>query len=367
MSTLETPVGNRVLEEEEITEAAEPHQGSKAKRARMDLTPYKPTLEEYWERGMQTTKSTLGKELLEEVVQRTGLTKKIVKDWIGNKKTKFRKQNAGPSTSSSPSTSADADTFSITRQRAISGYNLFKREFFRGKSGNGVTTQAASAWRGMGQEQKAAYNSRAANMKPAVPQEISEDARERELNKLQSCGCDAYFMAVNHNTNKAMQHGTDAGLKYMAEKHPDLLWEFGTSVSGGDQDDTKKMMQDEVMDLLTQKWPVIRGNQPLSNAKLRRGEIALEGLPENFAMAKPREMGVNRLRKLFACKDRIVVKVKESIEEDPQAPSGAEERLQALERNIASVEAGTKYVLDEEDVPLSKLPGKKNKNKRKST
>ncbi|KAI8483697.1 hypothetical protein Bbelb_354570 [Branchiostoma belcheri] len=32
MSTLETPVGNRVLEEEEITEAAEPHQGSKAKR-----------------------------------------------------------------------------------------------------------------------------------------------------------------------------------------------------------------------------------------------------------------------------------------------------------------------------------------------
>ncbi|KAI8486710.1 hypothetical protein Bbelb_354580 [Branchiostoma belcheri] len=305
----------------------------------------------------------------------------ILSDWIGNKKTKFRKQNAGPSTSSSPSTSADADTFFITRQRAISGYNLFKREFFRGKSGNGVTTQAASAWRGMGQEQKAAYNSRAANMKPAVPQEISEDAREREvrklykraketLNKLQSCGCDAYFMAVNHNTNKAMQHGTDAGLKYMAEKHPDLLWEFGTSVSGGDQDDTKKMMQDEVMDLLTQKWQLSSGaTSRFPYAKLRRGEIALEGLPENFAMAKPREMGVDRLRKLLACKDRIVVKVKESIEEDPQAPSGAEERLRALERNIASVEAGTEYVLDEEDVPLSKLPGKKNKNKnkRKST
>ncbi|XP_078685562.1 uncharacterized protein LOC144918569 [Branchiostoma floridae x Branchiostoma belcheri] len=301
MSTLETPVGNRVLEEEEITEAAEPHQGSKAKRARMDLTPYKPTLEEYWERGMQTTKSTLGKELLEEVVQRTGLTKKIVKDWIGNKKTKFRKQNAGPSTSSSPSTSADADTFSITRQRAISGYNLFKREFFRGKSGNGVTTQAASAWRGMGQEQKAAYNSRAANMKPAVPQEISEDAREREvrklykraketLNKLQSCGCDAYFMAVNHNTNKAMQHGTDAGLKYMAENMQICY-----------QDDTKKMMQDEVMDLLTQKWQLSSGaTSRFPYAKLRRGEIALEGLPENFAMAKPREMGVDRLRKLLA-------------------------------------------------------------------
>ncbi|KAI8507128.1 hypothetical protein Bbelb_155670 [Branchiostoma belcheri] len=59
--------------------------------------------------------------------------------------------------------------------------------------------------------------------------------------------------------------------------------------------------------------------------------------------------------------------VKESIEGDPQAPSGAEERLLALERDIAGVEAGTEYVLDEEDVPLSKLPGKKNKNKRKST
>ncbi|KAI8483137.1 hypothetical protein Bbelb_391560 [Branchiostoma belcheri] len=39
----------------------------------------------------------------------------------------------------------------------------------------------------------------------------------------------------------------------------------------------------------------------------------------------------------------------------------AEERLLALERDIAGVEAGTEYVLDGKDVPLSQLPGKKNK------
>ncbi|KAI8516550.1 hypothetical protein Bbelb_051310 [Branchiostoma belcheri] len=62
-------------------------------------------------------------------------------------------------------------------------YNLC-RKLFRRDEAIPKLRERLDSRRGMGQEQKAAYNSRAANMKPAVPQEISEDAREREVRKL---------------------------------------------------------------------------------------------------------------------------------------------------------------------------------------
>ncbi|KAI8517616.1 hypothetical protein Bbelb_036330 [Branchiostoma belcheri] len=57
---------------------------------------------------------------------------------------------------------------------------------------------------------------------------------------------------------------------------------------------------------------VIRGNMPISLYKAERGQIAVEGLPDGFMLTKPREMGMKRLRTILTCKERIVVKVKQT-------------------------------------------------------
>ncbi|XP_078608914.1 uncharacterized protein LOC144880541 [Branchiostoma floridae x Branchiostoma japonicum] len=350
---------------------AEP-QTSNGKRKRTDLTEYKGTLEEFWKKGMQNKRTDRAKELIKEAAVVTGLEEDIVEHWVYNRRVRVKPPSGVPSRAS--------QTFTITAEKAISGYNLHNREFFRGKSGRSVTKDAAAAWRGLSAEQKKKFNTRAAQMKMAQPSQCNEGVRQRDikklykrvhetLKKLQDCGCDAYFMATNHNTKKVLMDGTPAGVDFMKKNYPEMLWDFGTGVldKSDKTDSTVRGMQDEVMAMLNEKWQLASGtNTSFPYSKLKE-KVVLEGWPEGIQFGKPRGMGEDRLKPILSCKDKIVVKVREAqpgCSKDSDGPNAEDNLLQIEEAlaDAASADAGMEYALvqswcpeEAEELPLAQL------------
>ncbi|KAI8511888.1 hypothetical protein Bbelb_109880 [Branchiostoma belcheri] len=231
------------------------------------------------------------------------------------------------------------------------------------------------------------------------------------LQKLQARGCDAVAAVYNHNTKDVYVDGTPEGSRMM----PNLAWDFGVCFGGPgsadkpkDGTDGTKALKEEVMALLTEKWlalvasggVVVRAfdyeagrpgfdselylghgsgkSTRIPYAALKRGEVSVEGLPEDFNLKKPGELGREKLQVILDRREEISVK--------PQSAEGlsstAEELLTGVMTGLgeASQTGGEEVILssqapdadrndtaDEADVPAVCWPVGRQEEPRKST
>ncbi|XP_066300394.1 uncharacterized protein [Branchiostoma lanceolatum] len=312
-------LGPSVVEEEMINTVVEESQGSKPKRKRTDLSPYKDELVALWNRGMQSVKSEIGKQLIEECIQSTKLEKRVIEQWIRNHKSPPVPQHE----------KVVGDPFTtITSKRRKNGYDLFRKDYLPGKSGATVTGEAGRAWTAikntpLGKE----YEERAKKVKVLQPHECDKKQRQKDiqklydqlnetLQKLQACNCDAVAVVYNHNTKRGYMDGTPKGHEVMDQVHPNMFWDFGLGFSGtssAEKPKTPQAMKDEVKALFTEKWRLSSGKTTrFPYAAWRRGEVTVEGLPEGFfsdKKRKPGEMGTEKLQVILDCREEICVKL----------------------------------------------------------
>ncbi|KAI8493214.1 Fibrinogen- domains (FReDs) [Branchiostoma belcheri] len=282
----------------------------------MDMAPHKETLVALWERGMKSNNTQIGKELVEEAIQTTGLEKWRVLQWMHNYRTKLISQET------QSQEVQEEPHRSITAKRKTNGYDLFRKEHLAGKSGASATRDAGYAWSAikdtaLGKE----YEEKAKKIKLLEPKDCDSRQKQKEirklysqlnetLQKLQACGCDAVAAVYNHNTKDVYVDGTPEGSRMM----PNLAWDFGVCFGGPgnkpkDGTDGTKALKEEVMALLTEKWRLTSGKSTrFPYAALKRGEVSVEGLPEDFNLKKPGEMGREKLQVILDRREEISVK-----------------------------------------------------------
>ncbi|KAI8484529.1 hypothetical protein Bbelb_378000 [Branchiostoma belcheri] len=132
------------------------------------------------------------------------------------------------------------------------------------------------------------------------------------MNKLKDWDCDVALLAYNHTTKKVFTAGTVAGTNFLAEK-PEVEWGFHSSVMRQKESNHRPIsLKDRVTNVLNDKWRSFSGRYTGFPYKdVQEGKYNLEGLPEDFILKKPGEMGRGKLETILAHKDSIVINPKQ--------------------------------------------------------
>ncbi|CAH1277469.1 Hypp9644 [Branchiostoma lanceolatum] len=303
------------MDSAENTMDGPPPKAKKKSRVRTDLTPFKAILEDLWRRGMTNKTDPPAKVLIEEAVSKTNLGEGIIERWIRNRRQKAVR-------SSKPAQPYRRRNAFLPKKKATSGYDVFRRDFFKGKTGQFVTGDAGSAWTNLSSDEKSDFNRKAKieELEPRDPP--SDEERQRgvtalykqmrgTMTSLNEAGCDLLLLGYHHQSKKSYQSGTPAGRAFLQENE-DLEWNFSSSVSkskNGNQMD-QKMLVEKAIELLNQKWQMSSGKGTrFRYGDYEKGLVKVEGLPEGFILKKPGKLKMDQLKQLLACKDKILVKV----------------------------------------------------------
>ncbi|XP_066917480.1 uncharacterized protein [Clytia hemisphaerica] len=222
-------------------------------------------LDELYERGMTSygRDHKEVKKLIEEAVERTGLTAQQIKNWINHQK--------------KPTDDSKKEKVLTRKPR---GYDLFRREELAGKVNPTNSVAAANkAWADLSAEERKEFNERASQVVIPKFEDLSPDAQKIKLTsirnkikqlctELESYGVDT--LVIEADSLRMGRHINAYGstkARDFWEAQEDLYWDFSTFINGtshnkADQKPSKSVRQ-EVADLLNSRFLVKTREKPL--------------------------------------------------------------------------------------------------------
>ncbi|XP_066922481.1 uncharacterized protein [Clytia hemisphaerica] len=203
------------------------------------------------------------KKLIEEAVERTGLTAQQIKNWINHQK--------------KPTDDSKKEKVLTRKPR---GYDLFRREELAGKVNPTNSVAAANkAWADLSAEERKEFNERASQVVIPKFEDLSPDAQKIKLTsirnkikqlctELESYGVDT--LVIEADSLRMGRHINAYGstkARDFWEAQEDLYWDFSTFINGtshnkADQKPSKSVRQ-EVADLLNSRFLVKTREKPL--------------------------------------------------------------------------------------------------------
>ncbi|XP_078682165.1 uncharacterized protein LOC144916719 [Branchiostoma floridae x Branchiostoma belcheri] len=286
---------------------------------RTNLSQHSAVLEEYWARGigMVSKKDPAGKQMITELALKTKETEKTIERWIRNRRDKAKKQMR-------PHQQAQRRRNPLLpKKKAMSGYDLYKKDYLTGKTSQGITADAGTTWTSLSTEEKEEYKRKAKMEMESSSGPPTDEERLSAVNALykqmrdtiaalKAAGCDTLCLVYNHSSKQSFYSGTPAACQFI-EDNKELEWNFSSCVSrsksGSQTDSHRRDLEKKAMDLLNQKYQISSGREArFPYAAYKKGLVVVEGLPPGFSLKKPGKMGLQQLQQLLACKDELLVK-----------------------------------------------------------
>ncbi|XP_066922480.1 uncharacterized protein [Clytia hemisphaerica] len=282
------------------------------------------------------------KKLIEEAVERTGLTAQQIKNWINHQK--------------KPTDDSKKEKVLTRKPR---GYDLFRREELAGKVNPTNSVAAANkAWADLSAEERKEFNERASQVVIPKFEDLSPDAQKIKLTsirnkikqlctELESYGVDT--LVIEADSLRMGRHINAYGstkARDFWEAQEDLYWDFSTFINGtshnkADQKPSKSVRQ-EVADLLNSRFRKQIGNRSSVPYKMiSEGEIKVDGLPNDFELRNPSKCAnweLDIIKQHMENISFLVVKTREKPLEEKNTESESDQNIELEGQNVEAID-----------------------------